>query len=221
MRAIHRLIVLALVSFALLLPTSCAVSRTGQASPVTKKPAAHVAGVVGMRQVRVPDASGMLFVRPPGLDTGRYQAYLIEPPQLHFRKLSGKPSRGESIRLSRNLAKVTRAQLERSLGWSEAEAPGPGVVRVRVHASHINFSTPDTSSHTRTTALVTTGSLIYFMLEMQDSESEVSLVRYGVRRPLPGGTFTGPYWHELDRAQLAFRAFGFDIRPNLESLARN
>jgi hypothetical protein len=219
MRALDRIIRFCLISLVVLLPLGCAFGAGSRTSPVSDKPAGHVGGVLGMRQVAVPDAVGMMFVRPPGLDVDQYHAYVIETPLLHFRKLSGKPTRGESIRLSRVLADETRAGLERALGWREVAEPGPGIARVQVQASHINFSSPDSSSHTRTTALVSTGSLIYFMLEIQDSESRLPLLRYGIRRPLPGGTFTGPYWHEIDRARLAFRSFGRDMRPSLESLA--
>ncbi len=175
----------------------------------------------GLRQWWVADASGALYVKPPHPGLDRYRAYLIEPPKLHFRRLSAKPTRNDAVRLSHNMAKVIQRRLEAVFGWSEADGPGPEVVRVRAQVSNLEFSSPDSSSHTRTTALVSTGRLVYFMLELQDSETSDPLVRYGVRRPLPGGTFTGPSWHELDRARLVFRAFGIDIGPNLQSLAQN
>ncbi len=222
MRARDRLIGLILLVLAVSVASGCVTDREFRTpTPVVKKAADPVTTADGLRQWWVPDASGVMFVRPPRLQAERYRAYLLEPPLLHFRQLSAKPSRGEAIRLSRNLADVIRRRIEASFGWTEATEPGPEVVRIRVQASNIDFASPDSSSHSRTTALVSAGGLVYFMFEMQDSETRNPLLRFGVRRRLPGGTFNGPSWHELDRARQVFRAFGFDIGPNLESVAQN
>ena len=216
MRALVPLLLVSLIGLG-----GCALPGAGRDVLIVKEPADPVTAVDGLRQWWVADASGALYVKPPHPGLDRYRAYLIESPKLHFRRLSAKPSRNDAARLSTHMANVIRRRLESAFGWSEADAPGPEVVRVRAQVSHIEFSSPDTSSHTRTTALVSRGSMVYFMLELQDSETSDPLVRYGVRRPLPGGTFTGPSWHELDRARLVFRHFGNDIIPNLQSLAQN
>lgn len=175
----------------------------------------------GLRQKWVADASGYLFVKPPSVDLSRYNAYLLDKPKLHFVPLSGKPSRSEATRLSRAMARVLRPKLEQSLGWTEAQAAGPNVIRVSALVSNIEFSSPDVSSHTRTTALVSSSGMVVFTLEFRDSTTRELLARYGVRRPLPGGTYTGPSWHELDRARVVFRSFGIDLEPSLDALAQN
>lgn len=181
----------------------------------------EASAVAGMRQWIVADASGSLFVKPPRPSLGTYQRYLLDPPRLHFTPLSGKPSRRQAHSLSRVMGRRLSQEIEKAFGWEPAEHAGPGVIRVRSLVSNIAFSSPDASNFTRTTALVSSSGSVVFSLEFQDALSSESLVRYAVRRPLPGGTFTGPAWHELDRARLVFRRFAADIAPNLAALAHN
>ena len=175
----------------------------------------------GLRFKWVMEGSGYLFVKPPNVDLSRYTAYLLEPPKLHFTPLSGRPNRTDAVRLSRSMARVIRPKLERTFGWKAVEEPGPEVIRIRALVSDIEFSSPDASAHTRTTAIVSSSGMVVFTLDFRDSTTKEPLARYAVRRPLPGGTFSGPYWHELDRARMVFRAFGGDLETSLGALAAN
>jgi len=183
--------------------------------------AASVALAQGLRPWIVAEASGALFVRPPRPSLDAYRAYLLEPTRLHFVPLSGKPTRGQARNLSRAMSRRLASEVESAFRWERVEAPGPGVVRVRSLVSNIEFSSPDVSNFTRTTALVSSSGSVVFSLEFLDAITGETLVRYAVRRPLPGGTFSVPSWHELDRARLVFRRFAADVAPNLSALASN
>lgn len=194
--------------------------------------AAVFAQAAGLQPVQINGARGELFSAPVQTSAGggatgevqlrarlqQYDAYLFTAPVLHFAPLSAKPGRGEAKQLRAALSRTLRARLEAATGWRAAQNPGPRVVQVRAALTQLQFAAPSASKHTRTTAIVAPGAMVQFVLEARDAATDEVLLHYRSRRPLPGGTFTGPAWHELDRLRLLMRSFAADTALNLGAL---
>jgi len=175
--------------------------------------------VDGLRQ-RPLHGPGAVFVAAPSPEWGRFHHVLVEPPRIEYAPHSARPTRRDEERLRETLRAMLVEALGHELGWEPvADAERAGVLRVRSAISDLDLADPPVSP-VRTTAYQSPTGHVGFVLELEDAARGAPLLRFGERRPLPGGTFVGPPWTELQRAREAFRRFALDARAAITEVRR-
>lgn len=172
----------------------------------------------GLRQ-RPIDGPGAVFVATPPPEWRRFGRVEVEAPRIEYAPHSARPTDADAERLRGQLRQVLERALAEEPGWLPvAEGANHGVLRVRSAISDLDLRAPAVSS-IRTTAFQAPSGRVGFVLELEDAARGTPLLRFGERRPLPGGTFVGPPWTELQRTREAFRRFALDARAAIAQVA--
>jgi hypothetical protein len=199
-----------------LLSISCAAASTQRGTPPSDPPLTET--VDGLRQWSIP-GHGALFVGVPPPQWARGSRVHVELPALSYAPHSARPSPREAERLRAQLRTTLAQALAESLGWEVVADGEPGaLLRVRSAISDLALAAPP-ASPIRTTAYQAPSGHVGFVLECAGAAQGEPLLRFGERRPLPGGTFVGPPWIELQRTREAFRRFAEDAAAAIAELA--
>jgi hypothetical protein len=201
---------LAFVALGALAAAGCSTQR------ITPAPAPPTETVDGLRQ-RPEVERGAVFVAQPPPDWGRFRRVVVELPRIEYAARSARPTGSDERRLREQLRTTLTQVFAEALGWQPAEAGAADLVRLRSQISDLELSAPPVSA-VRTTAFQAPSGSAGFVLELEDAARGVPLLRFAERRPLPGGTFVGPPWTELQRTREAFRRFALDARSALAGL---
>jgi len=165
------------------------------------------------------DSPGSLFVRRPRPDLGAYRAVRFERPTIFYGRAVTPPLVSDHSMLMRTLESVVRNQVGASLPLPVTSQAGDGVLRVSCEVIDLDFDRAR-SSNSRVTAIIQSGRTVTFVLQLSDDATGTPLVRMANRRPMPGGTFTGPWSPDLDRSNQLFQSFGRDARESLSHVVR-
>lgn len=165
------------------------------------------------------DAPGSLYVRRPRPDLGSFRAVRFERPAIFYDRSVTPPLVVDHSFLMRALEAAVRKQVGASIPLPEVQEAGPGVLRVSCEVVELDFDR-GRATNSRVTAIIQPGRSATFVLQLADDASGTPLVRLATRRQLPGGTFTGPWSPDIDRASQLFQAFGRDARESLSHVVR-
>jgi hypothetical protein len=165
------------------------------------------------------DAPGSLFVRRPRPDLGAYRALRFERPAIFYERTITAPLISDHSILMRALEGAVRDQVSASIPLPETREPGENVLRVSAEVTDLEFDRAK-ASNSRVTSIIQPGRTATFVLQLADDASGTPLVRIAMRRPMPGGIYTGPWAPDLDRAGQLFRMFAKDVRASLAHVVR-
>jgi hypothetical protein len=160
---------------------------------------------------------GAVFVVTPTPDWSRFRRVVVEAPRIDYAARSARPGAADEQRLRHQLRAMLARTFEDALGWEVVDEGAEADVRARVVINGLELAAPPTSP-IRTTAFQSPTGRVGFALELEDAARGTPLFAFGERRPLPGGTFVGPPWTELQRTREAFRRFTRDVRAALLEL---
>jgi hypothetical protein len=161
------------------------------------------------------DGPGVIFARAPRPDLGLYRGIVFGEPSLEYR--SGTPQRRalDEPRLLEHLRSAVAGELSGAGGWSLAEAPAEGVLQIGLAV--LDLALQDRALTNRaSTAYVAPSGGVSIVLDLRDSLTGETLLRYAQRRVLPGGVYYDPTTVELERAERAFDSFAEDVRAGLD-----
>jgi hypothetical protein len=165
------------------------------------------------------DAPGSLYVRRPRPDLGVYRALRFERPTIFYERAIAAPLVSDHSILIRALDAAVRDQVAASIPLPETRAGGERVLRVSAEVTDLEFDRAK-ASNTRVTSIIQPGRTATFVLQLADDASGTPLVRVAMRRPMPGGIYTGPWAPDLDRATQLFRMFAKDVRSSLAHVVK-
>jgi hypothetical protein len=165
------------------------------------------------------DVPGSLFVRRPRPDLGSYHAMRIARPTIFYDRGVTAPLVTDHSLLMRSLEAVVRGEMHHSLPLPETKRAGEGVLRVEAEVTDLEFDR-SRATNSRVTSIVQPGRTATFVLQLSDDAAGTPLVRIAVKRPMPGGIFTGPWSPDIDRAVLLFREFAHDAHDSLGHVVR-
>jgi hypothetical protein len=165
------------------------------------------------------DAPGSLFVRRPRPDLGAFHALRFERPSLFYENTVTPPLVADHSLLVRALDNAIRDQIAASIPLPETGESGAGVLRVSGEVTDLEFDRAK-ATNSRVTSIIQPGRTATFVLQLSDDATGVPLVRIAMRRPMPGGIFTGPWAPDIDRAVQLFRGFAKDARLSLVHVVR-
>jgi len=135
-----------------------------------------------------PSGAGVLFVRPDH-QIGSYDALMLDPVTVSYRRETRLPPRAETERIRRHL----RSALERGIGRSGIPISGdPGTCVLRVGIFMLDtelFEVPQDAA--AKTSFVASWGRFVLVYELRDSLSGEALMRYAVKRSIPGGAYYG------------------------------
>ncbi len=198
----------------LLVPLACATGAPpGPSAEETTAPRLATAPLGDLVEQWIV-SSGNLFLKRPRPDFAAYRSLRVEVPALYFEDHTTPPIAQDQAMLKRGFQAVLIAQVTKAIGLPAGNARGPGVLRVRGEANDLELDRAR-SGNSRVTSIIQPSGNVFFVLELADDVTGEPLVRFAMRRPLPGGIYTGPWWPDLDRARLLFRTFAADAHENL------
>lgn len=159
---------------------------------------------------------GNLFLRRPRPDFTQYEAIRVETPRLYYREGVIPPVSADDLRLRRAFEGAMIDDLGPATGLPVTKRRGAGVLLIRAEVSNLDLDrNRNGTGQSRVTSIIQPSGSVFFVVEVSDDATGAALVRYAMRRPLPGGIFTGPWWPDLDRARQLFIRFSQDAREGL------
>ena len=203
------------VMAAALLSISCAAASTQRGTTTPEPPLTETVDGLQQRSIAGP---GALFVGTSPPQWARGSRVHVELPVLDYAPHSARPSPRDEERLRVQLRATLGQVLAEVIGWDVVAADAPGVgLRVRSVISDLELAAPRVSA-IRTTAYQAPSGHVGFVLECTGAVRGEPRIRFAERRPLPGGTFVGPPWIELQRTREAFRRFALDAGAAIAEL---
>jgi hypothetical protein len=208
-----------LLALAALLAVGCAGSGVERARLDPNAKPALVTAPFGDLVEQWVDVPGSLWVRRPRPDLSSYRAMRIAPPTVFYDASVSPPFLSDHGQLLRSLTGAVRASMRLSLPLPETQRGGEGVLRVEAEVTDLEFDRSK-STNARVTSIVQPGRNATFVLQLADDALGTPLVRIAVKRPMPGGIFTGPWSPDIDRASELFREFARDAHVSLGHVVR-
>ncbi len=145
-----------------------------------------------------------------------YRAFALDAVDVQYEVLSARPTAPQQRRLVERFRRELTDAISQRLGLAPAAAADTTALRVRVVVDGIRLPQPGRAASGRTTAFVTPSTPLPCHVELLDPATGALLLRFQLRRPLPGGTFTAPDWIELERIRMLLRAFAWEVALTLE-----
>jgi hypothetical protein len=131
---------------------------------------------------------GVLFLRPDH-QIGSYDAFQLDPVTVSYRRESAVPLRPETERIRKFLGDALALGVRRS-GIPTASQEGRCVLRVGVNLVDVELYQVPQDAPAKTSYVLSWGRLT-MVQELRDSVSGAALMRYAVKRTIPGGTYHG------------------------------
>ncbi len=155
----------------------------------------------GLMLVPNPDGIGSLYLRQ-NHQIGSYDAFQIDPVTVAYRRETRVPPRPDTERMRRHLEASLAQGIEHS-GVPISRASGPCVLRVGVQLIDTELFAISQASQATTSFVKSWGHFV-LVHEIRDSVSGESLVRYVVKRGIPGGAYHGASgsrdWGAIERS---------------------
>jgi hypothetical protein len=129
---------------------------------------------------------GMLYVRPDH-HIGTYDAFLVEPVMITYRRGQRPLSVEDADKLDLRLQELTRQEIRLST-VSVRDEPDECTLKLQLYLTDVVLL--DREPKAGSSFLSSSGSLTMVM-EFRDSLSDAPLLRYGQRKGLPGGRVIG------------------------------
>lgn len=162
---------------------------------------------------------GNLFLRRPRPDFTQYDAIFVEPPEVYYTEGVVPPVIADDRRLRNAFESAMAEELGPATGLPATKRRGAGVLLIRFEVSNLDLDRNRNGlGQSRVTSIIQPSGNVFFVVEVADDATGTPLVRFAMRRPLPGGIFTGPWWPDLDRARQLFIQFSQDAGENLAIL---
>jgi hypothetical protein len=161
-------------------------------------------------------APGNLFLRRPRPDFEQYETIRVEMPAVYYSEGVTPPIPSDTVRLKKAFRAAMAEELGPATGLPVSDRRGPHVLVILSEASNVDLDRNRNGlGQSRVTSIIQPSGNVFFVVEVADDATGTPLVRFAMRRPLPGGIFTGPWWPELDRARQLFLQFAQDAGNGL------
>jgi hypothetical protein len=175
----------------------------------------------GLHRVDIPLEQGILFVKAPRPQLGRFDRISLDPIYLEYAPGSLPWSEPTRDRLRRSFVRALTNRLEKQRTWKLIEPYqfGPGILTMRITAKDLTVSDENELPHVRATHFSdgpgrgkTT-----LVLELFDSETDEMLVQFIQGRTIPA---IPDEFGQVDNLRIVFSQFANSMGDSLAQLAQ-